>query len=183
MHPRRKLPNVWKFMVACMRTKGSIAVRFQGETFLGPTVTLNQAETPFGLQPIEAVMEQSTQEWIVYNMWVNRSHQWSVGTGQLVPYLLLGCASRWMYAIYFIITRKKTQQATIDNIKTRMHDAHLQCLKKTASGCSILCSTPRNQGIILYLMGTIWSCRCSQKKGIPTRQKKHGSTMTYPLAI
>jgi len=62
MHPRRKLPNVWKFMVACMRTKGSIAVRFQGETFLGPTVTLNQAETPFGLQPIEAVMEQSTQE-------------------------------------------------------------------------------------------------------------------------
>ena len=60
--------------------------------------------------------------------------------------------------------QEKTQQATIDNIKTRMHDAHLQCLKKTASGCSILCSTPRNQGIILYLMGTIWSCRCSQKK-------------------
>lgn len=49
-------------MVACTRTKGSIAVSFQGETFLGPTVTLNQAETPFGLQPTEAVMEQSTQE-------------------------------------------------------------------------------------------------------------------------
>lgn len=63
--------------------------------------------TKFGLQPTEAVMEQSTQESVVYNMWVNRSHQWSVGTGQLVCYLLLGRASRWMYAIYFIITRKK----------------------------------------------------------------------------